>query len=203
MKEKKKFTLDNSTVASNPGKIQFDYLVWLQHKPGVALFLFFLLVLFLILSMLSHAFFFVGVLSMIFINAFYWVRVKEHFSADSNPGLIIAESPPLYAVYTDLSKGVGCYPVIKVQRYRAKKASRVGDRLATVAVYADGGGSGSASWSDFYPLPIEYATSDAKSIQRELSRYSSKSWEQLYAGLDQLGIPKVGLYKLKTDRSNW
>ena len=202
-KEKKAFTLDNTTTASNPGDIKFEPLVWFLHRKFTVSVFVALLTLTLWLSVkVSYFLLFFSAL-MIYVNAYYWVRVKEHFTADSNPGMIISVSPPLYAVYTDLSKGNGYYPAVKVIPYRGRKAININDRLPTVALYFDED-EDSPHWSDFNPLPVEYATSDKASIEGELSSYRATDWENLTAGLSLLPKAlKVGLYPLKTADSDW
>lgn len=203
MGNNKKYTLDNNTKASNPGEIVFDYWIWLRHNtlPAIAFFSF--LPIFIVLSIKFSFWFLIGLAISVLINLFYWIRAKEHFSADSNPGLIVSVLPPLYAVYTDLTKGLGHYPVIKIQHYKGRGSINVGDKIATVAVYADGEGDESPCWSDFFPLPVEYATDDLNSIQSEMNSYSDEDWRDLTEGLNEISKIKDGLFKLKTADSDW
>lgn len=203
MSDRKKYTLDNSTEASNPGKIEFNHLVWFRHKTISVLILFSFIPIFAFLSFKFSYFFIIGLAIAALINLFYWVRAKEHFTADSNPGLIVSESPPLYAVYTDLTKGFGHYPVIKIQKYDAHKSVKIGDKIATVAVYSNGNGDDSPCWSDFFPLPVEYATDNQDSIRQEMESYSDQSWLNIDNALENINDISVGLFKITNKNSNW
>lgn len=204
MNDKKKLTLDNATVASNPGEIKFEPLVWFCHNQKSALIVSSLLIAPLILAFIISHWFFILAALMCLVNIFYWIRAEEHFTADSNPGLIVSVSPPLYAVYTDLSKGVGKYPVIKVLEYKSRKPINLEQRLATVATYSNGNGDESPSWNDFFPLPVEYATSDQASIEAQFNSYSDQSWKNLITALTELEEPySPGLYTLKTQNCDW
>lgn len=204
MEEKKRFTLNNDTTASNPGRIKFEPLVWFLHRKLNVSLLIILLAASLLLSAKVSWWFLILSILLILINAFYWVKAKEHYTADSNPGIIISESPPLFAVYTDLVKWDGSYPVIKVVNYQSRLPVQLNKRIATVSVYRDEHGDDSPFWSDFHPLPVEYATSDEVSIQDEMQSYCDEDWGRLLDGVSQL--PEnvgPGLYRLKTMNDDW
>lgn len=204
MKEEKRFTLDNNTTASNPGRIKFEPLTWFLHRKLSVLLLIALLVASLALSVKISYWLLILSILLIFLNALYWVKVKEHYTADSNPGLIISESPPLFAVYTDLGKWGGSYPAVKVMNYCSKLPVQMNMRLATVSVYSDEYGDDSLFWSDFHPLPVEYATTDQDSIQNEMQSYCEEDWQRLMNAISQL--PErvgPGLYRLKTSNDDW
>lgn len=204
MDRKKKFTLSADSVASNPGKIKFNPFIWLLHKPKNVSLVFLILVIAVVLTINISLWFFLLVLLAVFINSVYWVKAKEHYTADSNPGLILSVNPPIFAVYTDLSKGDGWYPAIKIAAYKSKKRVEPGLGLATVATYSDAHGERCAFWSDFDPLPIEYATSNHESIQRELESYSDANWDNLKNGVSYLnGQYTVGLIRLEVEGASW
>ena len=74
MNEEKRFTLNNDTYASNPGKIKFEPLVWFLHRKLNVLALFTLLLLTIFLSVKINYLFLFFSLLMIVVNAFYWVE---------------------------------------------------------------------------------------------------------------------------------
>lgn len=200
----RKITLDNNTQASRPSEITFQKWTWFRHHKAAVLTLVFLLALSIYLGVAVSRWYFVLFFFMVMIHEWYWLRAEEHFTADSNPGLMVSVSPPLFAVYTDLTKGVGHFPVIKVLPYRSQKPVSMHQRLATVAVYSDRGSRDLPHWDDFFPLPVNYATADVQSIKNELNRYDEVSWANLEMGLQQLPTtPKPGLYRLQSESSNW
>ncbi|SMF46830.1 Protein of unknown function [Alteromonadaceae bacterium Bs31] len=204
MDREKRFTLDNNTSASNPGEINFSPFVWFLHKPINVSLVFLTLAIALIAAIKVNLWFLLLVALAVGVNSFYWVRVKEHYTADSNPGLILSVQPPLFAVYTDLSKGSGWYPAIKVTAYKSRKPIEPGLALATVATYSDAHGNDCPYWSDFHPLPIEYATNDSISIKRELESYKESNWNNLKNAVSYLHSPyQVGLIPLVVEGSSW
>lgn len=199
---RRKLTIDNSTVASNPGKIRFKPLVWLKYKwPTASLFLLALVIMALLAVFTDHVVFNVLAIVAVVVNVIYWIRCKEHFTADSNPGLVISIHPPLVAVWTDLTKGIGNFPVIKVIPYKVKRAIELDDHIGTVAVYSHGNGP---HWSDFNPIPIEYATEDRRDIDREVDNYEEWQWGVLQEGIAELARPyRPGLFRVHEAESDW
>ncbi|MFD2095444.1 DUF3239 domain-containing protein [Corallincola platygyrae] len=201
-------TLDNDTFASTPGMISFKPGVWFKHDRKKIISL----VLFLLTSVLFG--FFVTKIAFLFVpvacymNWYYWIAASEHFTADSNGGIVISKNPTLVAVSTNLAKFGGDYPVIKVIEYKPSKFVRVGDRIGTIAVYEahedDDGESFINHWVDFEPIPIDYATDDRSEIRREIARYSDEQWEDIESGVSQLTKPySPGLYRVHIADSDW
>lgn len=127
----------------------------------------------------------------------------EHFKfGDSNGGVIISERPRLVAITTDLTKGIGSFPVVKIISY--KKKGKIGDRIATVALYTASTENNLPNWIDFNPIPLNYATNDVTEIERALQSYSEKQWSSLERRLSQLQKPyQEGLFKVDLESSNW
>src|SRR4029079_7623247 len=89
--DKKSWTMDDSTRASNPGQLEASLLCWFRHRPrwpiiwaaGFAGAL--LLTIFLHWSVgLAVAFFAAA-------NFFYWMQIKEQFRRGcANPGVVVS-----------------------------------------------------------------------------------------------------------------
>ena len=78
---------------------------------------------------------FVVGLPLTIIPAIWYVkRVNEWFLyGDANPGILISTTPPLIAVWTDLTKDEGSYPALNVHRERPSdrwEGLEVGTRVA-------------------------------------------------------------------------
>lgn len=203
---KKTHTLNDSTHASNPGNVTLKPIVWIKHNPKVGLMALSGLI---ICILLTYCFFFM-IVPIIIIGfflfpriRFYWIRQKEHFEyGDSNGGIVISDNPPLVAVTTDLTKGFGEFPVIKIIKYKGK--GKVGDKIGTIALYSASVGETLPHWVDFHPVPIEYATNNSEEIGRALKSYDENQWIQIQDRLKQVPKPfKEGLFKVDVKDSDW
>ena len=201
---KKKLTLDNNTTASNPGEINFKLAVWLRHNLETVVPFSIALILFLILGFLYSYYWLLVVFCILMVSVYCYIRVSEHFSADSNLGVIVSKEPLLLAVYTDLTKGYGSYPVIKVIDYKSLKAVELGMEVGTVSTYSGSLGGEVQYWDNFYPLPVTYATDDHREIEKVLSTYPDGQKEFILSCMEQLPKPyKKGLYRVSLENSDW
>ncbi len=200
----KKYTLDNSTTPSNPGKITLNPFVWTKYNPVPVGILTALLLLSLVLATRVSLWFVLVFIFFLIINIFYWLRYKELFQADSNGGIVISTSPLLVAVSTDLTKFTGHYPVIKIIPYKSKSPVKVGDRIATVATYAGCPDDHKDYWDDFFPVPADYATTDQRQIETAIASYPDTQWNDINRGVAELPMPyKEGLYRVEQNTSDW
>ena len=201
----KNYTVDNDTWASNPGNAKLAPLTWFIHDWKTIVFLCAVLIFSINLTLnLSIWFIFLSII-ILTIKVFYWIRKKEHFkSGDSNPGLVIAVNPTLVAVTTDLTKGWGSYPVVKIVKYSTLKNVSLGDKIATVALYTSSGDEEIEHWIDFNPIPLSFATKNEKTIERAMASYDEKQWNDLNQRVKKLKQPyKEGLYIAEIENSNW
>lgn len=199
--KRKTFTLNESAWAENPGRIEVSILRWMLRYPWRYLYLLILFAVFVALSFWHWAFFF-GVAYMIR-KIFYELKgVQEHFNyGHASPRIIISVNPVHIAVRTDLSKGVGYYPVILVfedaDSKRWKGGARVGMEVATVSLYYEHQDPNSPCWSYFFPLPIEPFVKRVKDIEELKATFSDKERHELRVGIDLLQSRKPGLYRMK------
>jgi len=208
---KKKLTLDNNTTASNPGSINFKPMIWIKHDLETVIPFVVALVFFIILSFVYSYFWLVIVLFILAKGMYYFVSIKEHFTADSNLGVVVSKKPLLLAVYTDLTKGNGHYPVIKIIDYKGSKDVLFGEKIGTISTYSQSDEEsflyregGTPYWVNFYPFPVTYATDDQKEIQQTLSTYPEGQKELIMDCVKQLPKPyKKGLYRVNIQNSDW
>jgi hypothetical protein len=111
----------------------------------------------------------------------------------------------LIAAFTDLSKGAGEFPAIKIIRKSLDtvcgQAPQIGSRLATVSLYQDGLDKRLPRWFEFHPRPVDCATGDVEVIQRAMSKISEADWAELQSGLRQVPEPlRPGLFLLEPHR---
>lgn len=199
------YTVDDNSIASNPGNAELNKWVWFCHNKLMVGSL----TLFLICSLLATIFIdimylFVVVIAIV-MNLYYWTNKKEHFlSGDSNGGIVVGTHPTLIAVNTSLTKGYGDFPVVKITKRASLKNVSIGDRVPTVALYTASTNESLAHWLDFNPIPLSYATNDVKIINLAMHSYPNEQWEQLEKYLLELEKPyRPGLYQVNKEQSNW
>ncbi|MBK9459183.1 MAG: DUF3239 domain-containing protein [Sphingobacteriales bacterium] len=203
MKNENIYTVDSNTFATNPGNVNLKPFVWIKYNLSTTLILTVCFVLSIWLTVSISLWFFIIILLVIAINLFYWRRKNEHFRyGDSNGGIIVSNNPMLVAVTTDLTKGFGDYPVIKIIKYKGK--GKVGDKIGTVALYSASVDDSLKHWIDFEPIPIIYATDNIAEIERAIKSYDEEQWKQIESRLLQIPKPYMeGLYKIKGETSDW
>ncbi|KGJ90897.1 DUF3239 domain-containing protein [Colwellia psychrerythraea] len=198
-----KFTLDNDTSPTNKSEIILEPLNWLKYKSGIAIPLALSVLICTYFTYSYNKYFFIAVLVLVLINVFYWLRIKEHFKADSTPAIVISETPPLLAVYTNMAKYGDYYPAIKIEKFINKNNYKIGSKVATASIYSVGNEENDY-WADFHPLPVNYATSNEAQLNFSLLSFSEDEWQELQAGINQLSATKTeGLYKITNSSSCW
>lgn len=200
--------LDNDTAASNPGAFRPQYFRYAMHFPFLPGFSVCLLMLVPALWLLDiSGGILCGVLAMALAPVIYsWKLIREQcYFGCLNPGVVLKTGPlgfTCLAVFTDLTKGNGDYPVIKVlwQRVTLPDGGKleVGMRLSTVAIYR-GADNGSPHWMDFLPKAVVSLTADPAVIQMTMSQLSNVDWQELEMGMRSLEKPiGGGLHFLQT-----
>lgn len=207
----------SSAVASNPGQVRFNPIQWWRHQPlgfvlGVGGAVFFVL-LWLVLVTSGHT----GTIAnkeggqtplWIFSPAilatlafFTWNQARRFKMGDANPGVVVALNPTLIAVPSDLTLGYNEYPVVKILKVNMKTADgkplEIGSRIPTIAVYQIPKEKTAGHWSDFLPLPAEYATNDSSVLHRLLASFPKEQYDFLQQALKLIEQPlKPGLYAM-------
>lgn len=202
--KKKSWTLDDASVASNPGQLEASLLCWFRHKPLWPILWAGALVGSLVLAFLVDRSFAKAAGVLAIANLFYWMRIKEQFrSGCANPGVVVALHPTLIAVSTDLTKGFGHYPVIKILKVPLSSVAgqpvQIGTRVPTVAVYQSSILARLPHWRDFSPQPVDFVTDDPVEVTGILGTFPEEHWQALDDGLQQVPKPyQPGLYFIRT-----
>jgi hypothetical protein len=201
----KSWTLDDTTRASNAGGLKVKPLVWLSEYPrwpiiwmGVAAFM-------LVCGIAVHWSYLIVFAILVAMNWLYWRRVRDHFTYGAvNPAVVVAEHPMRIAVLTDLSKGTGKFPVVKIVRKELPRRDgsswRVGSTLATVSLYSRHPDEKMPRWANFDPRPAVCATDDARAIDVVTRSIPREEWDELTDALKQIPTPFVpGTFHLFED----
>ncbi|WP_420572602.1 DUF3239 domain-containing protein [Kordia sp.] len=199
------FTVGNDTFASNPGNANLNPFIWLFHDFKIIFTLSALFGLSIFLTIKFSGWFSILAVLFLAINIFYWLRKKEHFkSGDSNGGIVVSMHPTLVAVTTDLTKGFGEFPVVKIITCNTLKNVKIGDKIATVALYSASEDDELPHWIDFHPIPLSYATNNIQVLKRTLTSYDNEQWKDLQNRLEEIKKPyQEGLYKSEIQTSDW
>lgn len=206
--KKKSWTMDDSTVATNPGQIDANLFCWFRHRPIWPILWAGTLIGSIVLTFLVHWLFGLLVLFFVVANLFYWTRIKEQFrSGCACPGMVVSLNPTLIAVATDLSQGIGQFPAIKIVKMSLSNVAgqlvQIGTRVPTVAGYQKSIDASLPHWSDFYPEPVDFVTDDPDEVARVLASFSNDDWRELDDWLKQVPQPyQRGLYFIRTVDDN-
>lgn len=201
--EQNSWTLVDSTRASMPGNLKVNPFIWIRFYPIWPLIWFLSLFLSSALTYFYHWLFLIPVIILTLINIFYWQRVTEHFLYGCvNPAVIISLNPVKFAVSTDLSKGTGEYPVIKIIEKNLSKVcgkkTKIGAVFPTIALYQKSDET-LPYWDNFFPYPVDCATNNIEIIKNILHGFTEEDIAELKFGLTQIQKPyKCGLYFIKS-----
>ena len=198
--------MTDDSQASTPGGVRPRYWNWVRHRPPPWLLLSVPMWVSLVVGFLipmPELWLLTGILAPL--NWFRWSRTKTHFRfGDANPGVIVSADPPLMAVATDLTRGRGDYPAVRVVRVNLKEIDgeplRRGQRLPTVALYGAPAAEQVPYWSNFDPLPVQYADRRPKTVADVMATFEPEAWQTLKAAVNRLPRPfAAGLYLLGWD----
>ena len=204
MERSKPSTINDGAYATNPGNVTLKPVVWFCHRTKTVLGLLAIVILSAFAALIYSYYVFGVTVLAILINFFYWWHKAEQFKyGDSNAAMVVSTEPPLLAIFTDLTKSDGLYPVIKIIPYHTKKTIRYGDRVGTVALYYDYS-EPREYWEDFNPIPIDYATNEQVEIEKAIHSYPEQQWALIEKGISEIDIPyKPGLYRVDIHSSDW
>ena len=207
-KPMREITVDSRTRASRPGRLRVSKLRWLFRYPRWPVTLFCWFALSIVCAMKLHSLIYLVSLLLLGFNLLYWRRITEHFwGGATNAGVVISTSPILIAVHTDLSRSNGSYPVIRVIRERSSRRwphpLRVGQRVAAVALYTAPENEAAPHWETFDPRPVEPIARRAPDAVTVQARIPEEEWQELEAGVAEIGEARPGLYRIRKNSSHW
>lgn len=192
---------DIETTASHPGRVELELIQWMKHKKKKTFINILFLIIELSLCTLSLWFLLALLLHLYFIKV-ELNYLKEHLITGCvNPAkcLNYCEGSRQYtiAVSTDLSKGHGSYPIIKIIKTKLPinaNILNVGDRLTCVSFYQP---SPYEYWNDFSPIPVLAATSKIEENDRLIQEIDEEDWEEFDDELTQVkDQTKLGLHPI-------
>lgn len=202
--------LDDTTVASNPGRARVSFWRWAVYHPHWPVALGAPLVWLTYLVFTSSLWWAIAALPLVGINFLYWRLVTEHMAhGNVCPGVVVCEHPLRVAVFTDMTKGSGSFPVLKIIEVpyyvRWDQRPEADDRVVTVALYQEHAEEGCLPyWKNFRPIvaaPVVRAKSDL--IQLEASLDSEYCDNVLQNALRAVSSREPGLHRVRNEDSDW
>jgi hypothetical protein len=191
---------DQGFAAANPGLLRVDLLKYFQNFPYPLMLRSGLLLVALAISLLSW----LGIPLIVFSGYLIYLHVqwvKEKFiSGCICPGKILSVSPPVVAVFADLSIGEGTCKVIRLMEqplHRLDPSRARPGRVSAICNFLGMYPGLSDHW--FMPLPTipELVSGNEKELQRIFESIPDPLWQQLDAGLRQLPPkPELRTYRI-------
>ena len=201
--------ISNGAFATNQSNVEVNFRQWYKHVKQ-PLRKHYLWILFSIILIPFTSFFSI----IIFVFQVRKIRsykeeIREYYKrGDTIPGIVTAINPTTIASMTDMTQGIGDYPVIKVFTRRAKKLGnrkiKIGDKIPLTTLYYTIEGSTLNYWHDIEPYPVEFATKDKNKIAEKKQSISILEWNRLSKILINYEYKtRPGLYKIDIEKSSW
>lgn len=197
--EDRSLVLGNEYVASNPGRLQVNYLkYWLAFPRWPTLWAFGLAAS-LVFAISVHYVWSAAVIFFVVANIIYWLHVHEHFRHGCTcPAILLSPDDGLVAVFDDLGMHGGFYPCIKILRqpvhWMTGGPYEADSLLAAIAVYR-GSPEKERHWRQIYPKVVHCVTFSRAKIAQVMNSIEPDEWALLDRALMQVPTPyRPGLY---------
>lgn len=108
----------------------------------------------------------------------------------------------MFAVSTDLTRGIGEYPVIKIVEKSLTtvcgRVPQVGSLFPVASLYSQDPDVAVPHWNDFDPRPVDCATEDEEAMQRLMDTFDERDWIELRESLKKVPQPfQCGLFHIE------
>lgn len=124
-------------------------------------------------------------------------------SGDLCPGIVINESNMKIAVLTDLTRGIGKFPIIRIKKVKLPNQYRKKGTMIPVAGGYQKTGNYS-HWNYFTPLPIPSGSYDDDLIAEKIKLIPTMEWVKLKTEIKKLNAdPAEGYYPIDIENSAW
>jgi len=194
-----------NSEGSNPGATWPNPLRWASTHPGPFFGQIAGLGISFYLTTKVHWLFGIFLLGFIAWTLLYWYNIRLLFKVgDVNPGKVIQLNPDRFAVATNLTKGFGNYPIIKiVETELLKEDKQLGKIIPTISGYSNNP-YGYPFWSEFSPSPMNHGLVLKDKVQSYTKCYDQSDIdiidERLHK-IHKINIPET--YKVDIEASDW
>jgi hypothetical protein len=193
-----------NSEGTNPGRVMLNPIRWTIMYPLKILKLSGGLIISFILTIKFHWLFLIICIGFLLWNFFYWRNSILRFKVgDVNPGKVIQLNPDRIAVATNMTKGFGNYPILKILNIKLRKEDRVLNKiLPTIAGYSNNP-YGYPFWSEFYPVPMNHGIWEKKTIEYYSNTYGDKEIKILNEYINKVVNTNPETYKIDEETTDW
>jgi Protein of unknown function (DUF3239) len=185
-----------------------EFFTWIKNNTDFLYWLLGIGALFF-LSIAISWFFFIPMIIVGLMFLAKWKKIQSLFSGgDANPGLVVGLNPTLIAVNTDLTKGYGKFPIVKITPTPLTKIQnrdlQLGDKIATIALYTAYANNEIPHWADFSPIPVNLGVTNQSIIENMMTKFHNDDWAELERSTQALTKPyQIGTFKVTNQLNNW
>jgi hypothetical protein len=195
--------------AGNPTNYSVNKLQWIKFHPVWSLTWLFCLLISCFVTYKFGGYNIIHTILFLFANWFYWwIQERNMKGCDFNHGRVIAVNPTLMAVPTNMSKGGGNFPIIRIIGTKLKKIEgkplEVGDKIATMAGYDAHSTGEFPFWADFQPEPVYLGYTNVAVLTERLKKVSQEEWNYLDSEINKISKPyQEGIYRVNPTENSW
>ncbi len=141
--------------------------------------------------------------ALIWIIYHWWGTFRIYRIGDINPGKVIHLNPDRIAVTTNMTKGFGNFPIIRILEVNLRKEDKVLNKIIpTLASYYNNP-HGYPFWSEFHPFPINHGISNKEELQKFANSYTQSEIDRIDEFLDKIHTHEPETYKIDVETSGW
>lgn len=153
------------------------------------------------------------IISWAILNILFWFLFYTYFSTLAsldnyhmgtlNASIVITIAPTRIAVLTDVSMGLGKYPLVRVCKMELpSKYNLIREQIPCSCGYQNV--ENQKFWDFVMPNPLVYATNDDQAIKQKLSEIPLQDWIDLKSWIKMnKNNFYEGYYPIRDDRNNW
>lgn len=146
-------------------------------------------------------------------NLVFWVLFYAYFMTLSkmdiyhmgtlNASMVITRKPTRIAVITDLTMGLGKYPLVRICKIKLpKKYNKLNERIPSSCGYQNV--ENQNFWDYVMPNPLVLATNDEETIKQKLNEIPSQDWIDLNIWIkNNSNNFYEGYYPIRKDNNRW
>lgn len=194
-----------NSVALNPGRARVNPLRWVSTNPGPFFKQIFGLLIGYFLTAKVHWLFFPILLGVIAWIVIYWFNVRTTFKIGAVlPGKVIHLNPDRIAVATDLSKGFGHFPVIKIVELNLLPEDKELNKIIPTISGYNNNPHGYPFWSEFHPSPINHGITNKEKVASYMNTISDTEITDIDDRLQKIhNINLPNTYRVDLDTTGW
>lgn len=200
----KNIFIDSSVRATN--QANFEASAWTYIRNNEKRYLkVLLLTLFLIFLSVKVSW---GIVIFLFWFLFYTYydllgTLDNYHIGTLNAAVVISKRPTRIAVFTDASKGLGYYPLVRVCKMKLpKRYNNVHERIPSSCGYYDP--EDQPFWDYIMPNPLVYGTNDEEVIREKIKEIPNSDWIELNNWVrNNEDNFFEGYYPIRNEKSDW